>query len=199
MPTWRGFVAALRFAPDCEPHWVPLAGILLGVSAATGYWLAAQVWPTSVAVVLSLFTTALCIGKLDGGIRAVFFPLIKYNALMALSSASTPLNLPEYTTLGLIMIGGHAASRALALSMMGAVRPVTPPVLGVALLLGLAPATLLGLPGLIGLAVAIALRLVMSRHDWMKALPTGTERLDLMQNMTETGFYLGALAAWKFV
>ena len=87
----------------------------------------------------------------------VFAVLLKYNALMALSGASLPFPLPANVALGLIMIAGAAASRALVVSM----RPASHADLGIAWVLGFAPAALIGLPGLVGLAAAIAARIAL--------------------------------------
>jgi adenosylcobinamide-GDP ribazoletransferase len=197
---WRLSLAALRF--------VPLIGILVGLVSAGTYWLAAQIWPTNVAVVVSMIVTALVTANLDessaaldaspadlGAVYWVFVILIKYNALMALSAAHVPFFLPEYLTLGLIMVAGQAASRALVVSVMATdVRParrVTSGNLTIALILGLAPAALLGIPGLIGLVAAIVMRLGLAA----KIVP----KLQVTQQLTEVSFYLGALAAWKYI
>ncbi|MGA2188018.1 MAG: hypothetical protein ABSH33_05775 [Steroidobacteraceae bacterium] len=210
---WRLFAAALHFftrgsvPPGAATSLVPLAGILLGSVGAGVYWLGAQLWPTSIAVVLAMLATvALAMPDAPaptGGLLRVFFVLIKYNALMALSSARAPIALPEHVTLGLIMVAGQAASRALAVSAMASKLPAalrtTTPDLTVALILGLAPAALLGIPGLMGLAAAIAMRLAQSANLLREAALPIAERLDLGQQLTEISFYLGALAAWRYV
>jgi adenosylcobinamide-GDP ribazoletransferase len=73
----RLFLAALRFvisgpradSGDLEPReaarFVPLAGIGVGLLGGFVYWLAAQLWPASVALMLSLFATALATGELQ--------------------------------------------------------------------------------------------------------------------------------------
>jgi cobalamin synthase len=228
---WRRLAASLNFA--------------VGLAGAGVYWLAAQLWPTSIAVVLAMLATVLCTAGLNHlaltGARAerglgddtetrvalesgpgslsgqrsgrdlgsgsdaysMFLVLIKYNALMALSSARSPLALPEHLTLGWIMISGHAASRALVVSVMATHAPAGSRVgaveLGVSLLLGLAPAALLGIPGLIGLAAAIAARQGLCAYVLPRITAPLPERLDFTQRLTEICFYLGALAAWKYV
>jgi adenosylcobinamide-GDP ribazoletransferase len=215
---WRLFVAALRLtclpASAADPagvrqyeavRFVPVAGIVVGIVGAGVYWLAAQAWPTSVAVVLSMFATDLCTAGSEqrGGVVWIFLLLIKYNVLMALSAAHAPLALPEYLTLGLIMIAGYAASRALVVSVMAtqaaAARGVSAQELAVALVLGLAPAALLGIPGLIGLAASIAMRLALGAHSLSRLMADLRRRLDLTAQLTEVCFYLGALATWQYV
>jgi hypothetical protein len=210
---WRLFVAALHFGtrgsvpPRAAARLVPLAGIVVGAAGAGVYWLGAQLWPTSIAVVLAMLATV-SIAMPDasagnGSVYRVFSLLIKFNALMALSSAKVPFALPEYLTLGLIMVAGQAASRALALSAMATDVPaelrVTAGDLTVAMIIGLAPAALLGIPGLIGLAAAIAMRLAQSAHVFHIRTLEVAARLDITQQLTEICFYLGALATWTYI
>jgi len=215
---WRLFLAALRFVTlrsaaaldsyDGVPltnatRFIPLAGITVGLAGAAVYWLGAQLWPTSIAVVLALLAMADVRMGESTSLYRVFFVLIKYNALMALSSAKIPFPLPEYFSLGLIMICGQAASRALVVSVMATDLPVALRIsafdLGIALSLGLGPAALLGVPGLIGLTAAIAVR--MGQRAYPESLPLMgfMDRLDITQQLTELCFYLGALAAWRYV
>src|ERR1700678_686177 len=199
---WGRLAAALRFftrlaAPGTEPGnpssvaaavFAPLIRILIGAAGAAAYWLAAQAWPASIAVVLSMLTTVLITGGMHergfareqprdiagmsapafGALGMLFILLIKYNALMALSAANLPVPLPEHFALGVIMISGHAASRALAVTAIaigshGNLR-VSNGDLVLALAMGFAPATLLGIPGLIGLAAAILMRLGLAAY-----------------------------------
>jgi hypothetical protein len=60
-----------------------------------------------------------------------------------------------------------------------------------ALLIGCAPAALLGLPGLIGLAAA-----VLSVIVWTRVARGGTA---LVTWIAELCFYLGAQASWSYV
>ena len=59
----------------------------------------------------------------------------------------------------------------------------------VILILGLAPAAILGIPGLSGLVAAIAVSLCL----------IALRKPGLAQLLSETGFYLGALATWRYV
>jgi hypothetical protein len=151
--------------------------------------------------------------------------LIKYSALMALSAASLPFTLPANLALGWIMIAGHAASRALLVSVTASparptpmLRPTASPTptatptpvpvpvpashadLGIALVLGFAPAALIGIPGLIGLAGAIAARFAVLAYLRRRGHATSADReLQMTQQSTEVCFYLGALAAWAYI
>jgi adenosylcobinamide-GDP ribazoletransferase len=221
---WRHFRAALHFvtslpaspgnASGLPPHeaarLVPLVGILVGLCGAAVYWLGSQAWPTSVAVVLSMLATTLldARGRGFGAVYWIFVLLVKYNALMALSAANVPVPLPPFVTLGLIMVAGQAASRALVVSVMAsAIAPAAAPIpfrvtaydLSVALIIGFAPAALLGIPGLIGLVSAITLRLVLTAVILPRLGIRNRERLYVAQQLTELCFYLGALATWKYV
>ncbi len=206
---WRPFGAAPRF--------IPLAGIIVGAVGAGAYWLAAELWPTSVALVASLLamlgiTDLVWMsdsggdthGRRGGGnaLYWVFVLLFKYNALMALSSAHIPFAVPGQLTLGLIIIAGQAAASALVVSVM-ANAPREPRVgtvdLAVALLLGLVPATLLGVPGLMGLAAAIVMRFALPLQILPRFKLDFRESLAVIQQLTEVCFYLGALATWKYI
>jgi adenosylcobinamide-GDP ribazoletransferase len=208
-------VSALRF--------LPLVGVLVGVIAALTYLLTSLLWPSSIAVVLSMLATVwLTEGRHELGLARLgdvrtpdtkpaltglsfgvpvmlLFLLLKFDALMALSAAKLPFQLPANAGLGIIMIAGHAASRALLVSVLatqpGATARADPPrlsagALSFALLTGFLPATILGLPGLIGLATAIVIRLAATH----RAVPS-----EATQQLTELGFYLGALGAWSYI
>jgi len=195
------------------PRFLPLVGAAVGAVGGAVYWLGAQLWPTSVAVVVSMLEIALLSARVGGGgavgmpggavgtpapalgpAALVFAVLLKYNALMALSAASLPFPLPANVALGLIMIAANAASRALVVSM----RPASPADLGIAWVLGFAPAALIGLPGLVGLAAAIAARIALLAY--LRRKPTvAVPHLDLGQQLTEICFYLGALAARAYI
>jgi cobalamin synthase len=185
-------------------------GILQGIFGGAVYWVAAQFWPSSVAVVLSLFATALIGGIESEGSGAgiqpawldVFVLLIKYNALMALTAATLPFSLPPNFTLGLIMVCGQAASHALFVSVLAPGADISPRVsggeLGFALGVGFAPAALLGIPGLAGLVAAIAVRLGLASLCRRSGRPVQS-LMQTVQPLTEASFYLGALATWKYV
>jgi cobalamin synthase len=203
------------------PRSLPLVGAAVGAVGGGAYWLGAQLWPTSVAVVVSMLATAWLSARVGGdsavgspggalgspggavgspaptlgALGIVFAVLLKYNALMALSGASLPFPLPANVALGLIMIAANAASRALVVSM----RPASHADLGIAWVLGFAPAALIGLPGLVGLAAAIAARIALMAYSRSKPFSVAVPQLDLGQQLTEICFYLGALAARAYI
>jgi adenosylcobinamide-GDP ribazoletransferase len=194
------------------PRFTPLLGVLIGAVGGGVYWLGAQLWPTSIAVVLAMLATALLSAGSGAGLglgpgagaRAlpsellgiVFAVLMKYNALMALSAANLPYSLPANLALGLIMIAGQASSRALAVS---ASKPISYADLGIALAVGFAPAALIGIPALIGLAAAIAARIGFIAYVRRSRPSVTAAELDLTQQLTEVCFYLGALATWSYI
>jgi cobalamin synthase len=196
----RPFLTAIR-TPE-SAIFAPLLGALIGTMGGAVYWLAAQVWPSNVAVILSMSVTALLTLRIRS--TALFYVLIKYNALMALSAAKLPFAVAPNIALGLIMICGHAASFALMVSVMS-IRPeksrlkVSGSSLGVALLVGFAPAALLGIPGLFGLAGAVLVGMVFIAYLTLKQAASSSETLDRVQLLTEVCFYLGALATWRYV
>ena len=212
-------------------HWVsaprfsPLMGVVIGAVGGAVYWLGAQLWPTSIAVVLSMLATTLMSGRADenavpprpaeettdadrvrgfGTVGFVFALLLKYSTLMALSAASLPFAVPANVALGLIMICGHAASRALAVSLTASPDPDSPtPVsngdLVIAFGIGFAPAALLGIPGLIGLAIAVIARFAFGAYLKRNRKTIANGAFYPGQQLTEVCFYLAALASWPFV
>ncbi len=248
-PRWHLFLLALRdfsripvpasFAggatrPLAAARYLPLVGALIGAIGGAVFWLAAQIWPASIAVVLSMLAALIATGAMHetafaeacallgkdrnretssaaagesrfgaaGAIGLVFVLLIKYNALIALSAASLPFALPPNVALILILIAAHAASRALLVSAIAAqasAPPVTGGELAFALVCGFAPATLLGTPGLIGLAGAIVMRIALAAYArrWRGATPRAA--LGAVQQLTELSFYLATLSAWTFI
>jgi adenosylcobinamide-GDP ribazoletransferase len=236
----RLFVTALRFCarlpaagfkgahvvhPGAAARYVPIVGALIGAMGGAVYWLGAQLWPTSIAVVLSMLATAV----LPGGTPAnaifeqptsetarngrasgssvvgfVLALLLEYNTLMALSAASLPFAVPANVALGLIMICGHAASRALVVSLIASSgrdssAPVSNGDLVFALIVGFAPAALLGIPGLIGLAIAILARVAFGAYLKRNRNTIANGAFYAMQQLTQVCFYLAALASWPFV
>jgi adenosylcobinamide-GDP ribazoletransferase len=209
--SWRPLLSALRSGGRVPARYLPLAGMLVGAIGGAVYWVAAQFWPSSVAVVLSLFATALIggigsedsIAKLQPVWLDVFVLLIKYNALMALTAANLPFSVPANLALGLIMVCGQAASHGLLVSVLASRTEISPRVssgeLGFALTAGFAPAAVLGIPGLAGLVAAIVMRLGLAASLNRRSRPPSRTLMHTVQPLTEACFYLGALATWKYV
>ena len=255
---WRLFLLALRYFTRIPvPTWVilgdthvdsaarflPLVGAVVGAFGGGVYWLAAEFWPTSIAVVLSMLATMLITGGIHelgladtctllgatrtrdktpeskgaarlgsfGMLVVVFFLFTKYNGLMALSSANLAFPVPPNVVLGVIMIAAHAASRALVVSVIATqgapderIEAHRGPRLSTgelcfALLTGFLPATVLGSPGLIGLAVAIVMRIGFVPYVKQALGAYAGDYLGAAQQVTEVSFYLGALAAWTYI
>jgi adenosylcobinamide-GDP ribazoletransferase len=216
--SWRPLLSVLRSAGRVPARYLPLAGMLVGAIGGAVYWLAAQFWPSSVAVVLSLFATALIGGSGSEDSIAKFQPVwldvfvlfIKYNALMALTAANLPFSVPANLALGLIMVCGQAASHGLLVSVLATRTEISPRVssgeprvsngeLGFALGVGFAPAAFLGIPGLAGLVAAIVMRLGLATSLNRRTRPPSRALMHTVQPLTEACFYLGALAMWKYV
>ncbi len=213
---------------NVAPRFMPLWGVLIGAVGGGVYWIGAQLWPASIAVILSMLATQLVAARMDVAAAAdgsaptpahellgmVFAVLVKYNVLMALSAASLPFALPANFALGLIMIAGHAASRALLVTVSASTLPRGSPMarasplqqappashadLGIALAIGFAPAVLIGIPGLIGLVAAIAARFAVVAYLRRSRPAVAGQELDMIRQVTEVCFYLGALAAWAY-
>ena len=183
----------------------PLIGAGIGAVGALVYWLAARWWPSSVAVALALFATSMLGADLDPAVGAadrratlvaVFVVLVKYDALMALTSARLPLDLPGDATLALVMVASAASSHALA---MTAAAGRSGGALAVALGVAALSAALLGLPGLIGLAAALLARLASSRLPRRRPGSDPGSSFATLREVTELCFLLGALAGWSYV
>jgi adenosylcobinamide-GDP ribazoletransferase len=216
VPRWRQRVDSNANGHDravrVTGQFAPFIGALIGALGGAIYWLGMQVWPSSVAVILSMASTALLTAQMQGGMPAARLEasswmlclLIKYNALMALSAAKLPFAVPANVPLGFIMICGYAASFALRVSVT-ALRPAksvptsSSGALALALLIGFAPAALLGIPGLIGLAAAILAALGILAFLKFRRAQSSHDALALTQRLTEACFYLGALATWRYV
>jgi adenosylcobinamide-GDP ribazoletransferase len=194
----------------------PLVGILIGALGGVVYWLASQLWPSSVALILAMaatvFTAPVFAVKTFHATTATRFDVpahmlllfIKFNVLMALSAAKLPFAAPANSSLGLIMICGCAASYALLVFIMATRMKNSEPRIGhaallLALGLGFAPAALLGIPGLIGLAAALVAGLGLMAFLKSQAKDASGDVLKFTQLSTEASFYLGALASWRFV
>jgi cobalamin synthase len=218
-------MSALRRHWVTAPRFTPLLGVLIGAAGGGLYWLAAQIWPTSIAVILSMLATELLCSRPSSSAAAgpaaraadtatglttlVFAILVKYNALMALSVAKVPFAVPANVALGLIMIAGQASSRALAVSVSvtpgrlapgrRADKPASLGDTGVALAIGFTPAALIGVPGLAGLAGAILARIVFIAYRRWRRPPLTAADPERTRQLTEVCFYLGALAAGAYI
>ena len=193
------------------PRYMPLWGMAIGAVGGLVFWLGAQLWPASIAVVLSMLAMAFLSADYEVATPAttqsrvgfVLVLLLKYNVLTALSAASLPFALPANLALGVIMIAGQAAGWALRASALASPlppgsKPVSHGDLGVVLVIGFAPAALVGLPGLIGLAAAIVARIAFTAYLKRRSTLAAAE-LDSIRQLTEVCFYLGALAAWGYI
>jgi cobalamin synthase len=198
----RQFLSAMRV--PTATRFAPLIGLGLGALSGAVYWLAVQLWPSSVAVMLSILAGALLTNEMlqvaaatrRDVLSQVFYVLIKYNVLMALSAANLPFAAPPNTALWLIMICGYGAGRSLLVCVMGSrSAPRTAPLshldIALALLIGCAPAVLLGVPGLIGLAAAM-----LAVIGLVRVAPGAAA---LAPWIAELCFYLGAQASWSYV
>jgi len=198
----RQFLNAMRV--PTATRFAPLVGLGIGALSGAVYWSAVQLWPSSIAVVLSILAGALLTNEMPQVAAAsrldvlsqVFYVLIKYNVLMALSAANLPFAAPPNTALWLITICGYGAGRSLLVCVMSnrsAPRtvPLTHLDVALALTIGCAPAALLGLPGLVGLAAA-----VLAVIGLLRVARGGAALAPLI---AELCFYLGAQASWSYV
>jgi hypothetical protein len=164
-----------------------------------------------VAVILAMAVTTLAgvsagsagpFGSHLNTFTQTLYLMIKYSTLMALSAAKLAFAVPAEAVLGLIMICGFAASGALVVSTLNvapAAPKLSPTDLGLTLLMGFAPAVLLGIPGLTGLVAAILAGLAFTAYLRISGAAPPAQRVSVTQQLTEVAFYLGALATWSYV
>jgi len=102
---------------------MPLVGVATGALAGIVYWIGAQVWPTSIAVVLSMLAnrTDLCgAGARTANLGLATFVFCRPGEVQCADgavSASLPYHLPANLALGLIMIAGHACTALVVVSV----------------------------------------------------------------------------------
>ncbi len=191
--------------------YLPLVGIIVGAIGGGVYWLAAQFWPSSVAVVLSLFATTLLNERMSGDSFAerrllwtdLFALLITYNALMALTAANPGFPLPANLALGFspdlrsssqprlgrISVGNTSGDRAASVGWRlerGAGARLRP----------------LDISGHTGADRSCrrhhpASRIHGLRQSSPRAAPPGVR--ETARQLAEACFYLGALAAWNYI
>lgn len=212
-PRDHGFRQLLNAMRTPAPtKFAPLLGLFIGAVGGAGYWLSAQLWPSSIALVFCLLAGALLTNDVrDAGavtrleiLSQLFYVILKYNVLMALTAARLPFATPPNSTVPLIVICACGASRALFVSIVASLpQKSTPRILnrdlGWALLMGLSPSVLLGIPGLVGLAVAIVASIGVG--SYLKSMH-GMQRggaLRAAAALAELAFYLGAQASWSYV
>ena len=206
----RKVLSAIR--EPAPTRFAPLAGLFVGVVAAAVYLVASQLWPSSIALVLSMLASALLTHEVRNAARAtqadvltqVFYFLLKYSVLLALSAAKLPFPTPASVPLGLIMICGYGASRALVVTLLASLPRQRAARLSnldllFALITGLAPALLLGIPGLVGLAVAIIVCIGFGSYLKTSQGYLADDLLTLTPLLAELSFYLGAQGSWSYV
>jgi cobalamin synthase len=191
------------------PRFMPLLGVAVGAVGGGVYWIGTLVWPASVATILAMIAIE-TVSRRPGAaadasvwpdaavLGIIFTVLLKYSALMALSAASLPFVLPANLALGVIMIAGNATSYALLVSAPSQ-SPASNTDLGIALAIGFAPAVLMGLPGLIGLAAAIAARFAFVMYLRIGGQGIAPAQLATTRQVIEVCFYLGALGSWAYI
>jgi adenosylcobinamide-GDP ribazoletransferase len=184
------------------PRYAPLLGAVIGAFGGVVYWLGAQIWPASVAVVLSMLATVFLSAGIDSpagkGARAAV------GGRLGLSAASLSFALPPNFALGLIMVAGQASSCALGVSVIapparGATTPTSHGDVAIALAIGFAPAALIGIPGLIGLVSAIVARAGFVAYARRRRPSMTGAGLGMTRQLTEICFYLGVLGSWSYI
>jgi cobalamin synthase len=206
----RQLLQAMRVPAPTK--FAPLVGLFIGAVSGAIYWLASQLWPSSIASLLAMLASTFLTSEtrnyspatLTEVLSQVFYLLLKYAVLLALSAAKLPFAVPANVGLGLIMVCGYGASRALFVSMLVSQPPTIAPRishldLGVALLIGFGPAVLLGVPGLVGLAMAIVATIGLGSYIKLSGSYGSRTPILLAPLLAEVSFYLGAQASWSYI
>ncbi len=231
LPADVGYTPARMAA---TPRWHPAVGALVGALAGLVFWLAAQVFPPTLAALVATATGLLitgafhedgladaCDGLGGGATRDRALAIMRDSRIGTYGAAALGLALAaKVLALGalpvaatpLVLVAGHAASRASAVAVIassryvrdhGTGKPVADGVgpgglavaliTGAAALLGVAlvlpPATVAG--GALGLAAGHAA--MRSRFERRLGGYTG-DCLGAVQQTSELGLYLGVLA-----
>ncbi|CAG9248691.1 adenosylcobinamide-GDP ribazoletransferase [Paraburkholderia unamae] len=231
VPRWVGFEPAWL---NAAARYFPLVGALIGVLAALVYLAALRVFPASVAVLLSMAVTLLATGAFHedgladcfdafggaytredvlrimhdsrigafGAIGLVVALALKWQTLAALPPARAAM----------LMIAGHAASRACAISYLVSLDYVRPegkakPVAQRMSLLAWLCACVFGLPwlfwpdwraGVLMLVVLAALRFALGRYFVRRIGGYTGDCLGFAQQVFEIAIYLVGLAWISF-
>lgn len=216
------------------PRWYPAVGLLVGAIAGLAYWAAARVFPPDLAALISTAAGLLatgcfhedgfadtCDGLGGGATRARKLEIMRDSRLGTYGAAGLGLMLGAKVlslaalppaAVPLLLIAGHAASRASSVLVIatsrylrdaGTGKPIASGIaaggLAVALATaGLAVAALAAIlpwPALLGGCAGLALGHAVMRRAFERQLGGYTgDCLGAVQQTSELGFYLGVLA-----
>lgn len=216
------------------PRWYPMVGVLVGAVAGLAFWLAAQLFPPGLAALISTGVGMLVTGclhedgfadvcdGLGGGVtRERKLEIMRDSRLGTYGAAGLGLMLGAKVlslaalppgTVPLVLVAGHAASRASSVLVIATSRYLREAGAGASVARGVAPASLAVALGTAGLAVAalafglpagallgggagLALGHVLMRRAFERPLGGYTgDCLGAVQQTSEIGFILGVLA-----
>lgn len=231
MPTWVGH------SPEhlgSTPRYFPLVGALIGAAGALVLWATSLVLPGSLPVILSTAFTVFITGAFHedgladtfdglggGATRERALEIMKDSRLGTFGTAALVLTLLikiaalsafPVTHAIVVLIAGHAFSRACAVTLLFAGDHVGNPELSrarvvtqrmgrgeliFAIVVGVAPLFWVGQPAIAGFVCSLIVLYVLARW-FMRRLGGFTgDTLGATQQLTEIAFYLAVLASWN--
>lgn len=231
MPAWVGHSAENL---GSTPRYFPAVGALIGAIGALVLWATSVVLPGPLPVILSTAFTVFMTGAFHedgladtfdglggGATRERALEIMKDSRLGTFGTAALVLTLLvkiaalselPVTFAIVVLIAGHAFSRACAVTLIFAGNLVSNPELSraravaqtmgrgeliFALVVGIAPLYWCGTHAIAGFVCSVVVLYVLARW-FMRRLGGFTgDTLGATQQLTEIAFYLGVLASWK--
>jgi adenosylcobinamide-GDP ribazoletransferase len=215
-------------------RYFPLVGVLVGLIGALALWASSLVLPSPLPAILSTAVTILLTGALHedgladtfdglggGATRERALEIMKDSRLGTFGAAALVLTLlAKIAALNalpiefavMVLIAGHALSRACAITLLFAgryagnteqsrARPVAQPMSGgafsVAAVVGVLPLIWCGRHALAGIISALALLYALSRWFTNRLGGFTGDTLGAAQQLTEVAFYLAVLVSWN--
>ena len=233
MPTWVGHSAAHLHG---TARYFSLVGVVVGGMGALTFWASSLILPTPLPAILSTAITILITGAFHedgladtfdgvggGATRERALEIMKDSRIGTFGMAALVLTLllkiaalnafPIDLAL-VVLIGGHAFSRACAISLLfignyvgnsersraGIVaQPMSGGEFMFAAAIGLIPLIWCGTHALVGGICALAMLYVLGRWFIRRLGGFTGDTLGATQQLTEIAFYLGMLASWNSI
>ncbi|WP_129642236.1 adenosylcobinamide-GDP ribazoletransferase [Peristeroidobacter agariperforans] len=231
MPAWVGHSAENL---GSTPRYFPAVGALIGAIGALVLWATSVVLPGPLPVILSTAFTVFMTGAFHedgladtfdglggGATRERALEIMKDSRLGTFGTAALVLTLLvkiaalselPVTFAIVVLIAGHAFSRACAVTLIFAGNLVSNPELSraravaqtmgrgeliFALVVGIAPLYCCGTHAIAGFVCSVVVLYVLARWFMHRLGGFTGDTLGATQQLTEIAFYLGVLASWK--
>jgi adenosylcobinamide-GDP ribazoletransferase len=233
MPSWVGHSAAHL---QGTARYFSLVGVLVGGLGALTLWASGLIFPMPLPVILSTAVTIFLTGAFHedgladtfdglggGATRERALEIMKDSRIgtfgmaalvLTLAIKVAALNSLPIALAVFVLIGGHAFSRACAVSLLfvsnyvgstehSRARPVAQRMTGgellVAAVIGVAPLFWCGIHAVAGAVSALIVLFVLARWFIRRLGGFTGDTLGASQQLTEIAFYLGVLASWNSI